>query len=259
MDNPSGDEDNTLGEVARVGFCLYIDLLTTSVFSYAYWIIIAAIAGPEILGITSAATSVSWIILGIVLLGVPIGLQKIVGTKGEDPESRDYLFSSFIFIFIVSLVGNGLTLAILALLGINIGLNSSTLALALVLAFVSSITSPPKNFLVGLLRTKSLFIVDLFANIFKIVTGALLIVNGLGSDGALWGYIASVMVSLLLYFEAIRRVSKHTERKSKYSMGHVVELMRAGYANYLPNLVTTIGIQLGIIILFNGTAEESFS
>ncbi|TFH08141.1 MAG: hypothetical protein E4H14_07005 [Candidatus Thorarchaeota archaeon] len=250
---PSESGDDTLGKVAKVGFWLYIDLLATSIFSYGYWIILAAIAGPEILGITSAATSLSWIILGIVLLGVPIGLQKIVGSKGDDPESIAYLFSSFIFIFIVSLIGNVLTLLVLSLLEVNIGLDSSTIVLALVLAFVSSISSPPKNFLVGVLRTKSLCIVDIFANVFKIITGVILIVYGFGSDGALWGYIGSVLVSLLLYFKVIRDAIKNKDRTYTYSVGRSIELMKAGFANYLPNIVTTIGIQLGIIILLNGT------
>ncbi len=238
-----------VGRVVRAGFWTYGLSLVNNVFGFGYWLVISSLAGSEVLGLTSATIGLSALVIGIIALGVPAGVQRFLGRewgRGDLESFRTYFWSTLFHLAASYLVAGTLLLA-LGVAGVgflNFGPEMLKMASVLVLlGFAVGLNS----FLVSILRTDVLFVAGLIGNVLKFAVGVGLVYAGFGWVGAVLGYACVNLsnVAVGMYY-ALKTIGFH----AKLSYTHVAEVIRAGLAVWLPDIVVMLGQWRGVLTVF---------
>jgi len=76
----------SLGRVVRSGLWLCLRSIVNNLSGFVYWMVISAIGGAEIVGLTSATVALAGIVTSFLSLGEGTGVQRFVGAcrgKGD--------------------------------------------------------------------------------------------------------------------------------------------------------------------------------
>ena len=247
----------SVSDVVRGGFWLYASSIVNNVFGFIYWSVISRIGGSTIIGLTSATIGLASLVIGVLALGTPIGLQRFLGRERRNLENlARYFWSTASFLFILYLTSS----TILYFLGC-IGFSFSSFrpemfrvaALIVLLGFSAAFNS----LLVSMLRTDVQFFATLIGNVLKLVVGVMLVLLGFGWIGAALGYVmvnGSMVVIGLLY--AVRNIGF----KLTINFDRIREVLVAGLANWLPGLIVLLGNWIGVLAVFgtSGAIETGY-
>jgi len=248
-------------KVVRGGLWLYIDSILIYAIGYIYWLIISRIGGASIVGYASTTISLANIIQTIALLGIPIGLQRFIGkTFGEKnySELKSYFISSVTFCTIILTLTSILIYLLLKPLHNITQLDNIYIILAILLFFFMGLNLTLKNFLISIIYVNSIIIADIIANAIRLLLGVLLVLRGWGGVGATAGYVFSAIAgTILLSFYSIFALKKFTGDQMKLSFKFIDEVLKAGFASWLPQVITIIGTQFAVIAVFgfHGASE----
>ncbi len=242
-------EELSVGKVLRGGFWLYLSSLVSSLAGFAYWLVISIIAGAEVLGITSAVVGLANLIAGIINLGVWAGCQRFFGLhlgRGDMEGLKVYFWSSAMFTFLVHSSASSV-LSALGLLGVNLGaLMGGMLSLAGLILFFQAFI-PFQSLLVSLLKTDVIFYANVTGNVLRFVAGVALVALGLGWLGAGLGYVVLGMASSILVAIYCFKVVGLRPIWQRYAL---IDVLKAGFASWLPTVVAILGQWLGVLAVF---------
>ena len=115
--------------VIREGVWLYLRSVVTSLAGLFYWMIISAVGGAEVVGLSSATYALASIVTGTLSLGEEVGVRRFLGVcigRGDREGVASYFWSTALF-RAVTFIPAGLAMAVLGLLGLSIGGLSSDL------------------------------------------------------------------------------------------------------------------------------------
>ena len=246
-----------VSRVVRGGIWLYGSSIINNLMGFLYWMVISAIAGSEVLGTTSAVVGFSSLVAGVLSLGAAVGLQRYLGVcLGKDDVGclRRYFWSTALFA-VLSYALAGTALALVGFSGIRLGSVTPTMlevaGLMTSLGFVGALNA----LLISYLRTDLLFMGALAGNSLKLAVGIGLVRLGLGWVGASVGYLCVNLAMLAIGLLYTRRI---VGLKATFSVRALTDVIRAGVASWLPNIVVLAGQWLGVLAVYtSSTAAET--
>ena len=251
--------------LGRGAVYIYIQVIVSIISGYIFWLIIAQLTSSVVIGTLSGIISITEILASFAVLGIPNSIQRFLGktySQNQIQNSKVYIASSLLLVSIGIIAS---TLFILAG-GTFFGQIQFDLSLQLVLIFIvgsKSIQLLLISVVISTLKTSSLAIINIVSSATKIVLSIIMVMADTGAIGLAISYllIDSVLSCVLLTI-VISRLLKSESKKdmATISFNHASrEIIVGGLTNWIPLLVSTIGSQLGTIILFSskGSSEAA--
>ena len=266
IEEKKNNSNLTLAKVVSGGFWLYLDTILLSLIGYSYWVLIGLftgpVEGPIIIGYASTTNSLAGIITAIANFGIPIGIQRFLGKAYGENNYRllkRYFVPAIIFIVVVSLSTTFSLFMLNAILSSALKIDTIYVILAGILVFFAGVNATMKSFLISILRTKQIFVLDAIAQFLRLGTGLYLVVIGLDGIGAVLGFVFAgiiLAITLGIYTLSIMRgIHVGTEKILDFTI--LKDIFNASVVSWLPNLITVIGAQTGILVLFSSQGASS--
>jgi len=244
-------------EVGKGAIYVYIQLISSMISGYIFFIILAKITTTEIIGIFSLLLALSEIFGNIAILGLPDGMQRFLGKsflQNKLSDARLFVKLSLVFLSI------GITSALVLVIFLKdwlyivfriddnlvmvVGLLVSSYAIYTVLYYI----------IIATLKTKKLPIIVTISSTAKVIMAITLIGLGGGVIGLALGYtFFGQILSAVLLGIVIMQVFKPSEKLAKSELkfrNASKDLLKAGVASWIPLLITTLGIDLGTLVLY---------
>ena len=238
--------------IIRGGFWFYLSNVVVSVMGFIYWMAISIIAGPSVLGYTSAIVSLSFLLNGIAGLGVNYGLQRFLGLSYGSKNIvalKKYFWSTFY----VSMVIYGIVSIVLFILGVYgyllPGFTREMTILASVMVFLG-VNIVFQSFYVGIVKTHILTLVNLVGNSIRLFLGIFLVYLGFSWIGATLGYIATLLVGVVIGLAYVMYI---LGRPTGFSLSCVKDVYVAGLASWIPFVIMIAGQWFGVLSVFGYT------
>jgi O-antigen/teichoic acid export membrane protein len=244
-------------EVGKGAIYVYIQLISSMVSGYIFFIILARITTTEIIGIFSLVLALSEIFGNIAILGLPDGMQRFLGKSFLQKNLSDArIFVKLSLVFLSVGIASSIALVLFlkdwlySLFGIDnyllivLGLLISSFAIYTVLYYI----------IIATLKTKQLPIIITISSVAKVIMALILVGLGGGVIGLALGYtFFGQILSAILLGIVIMQVFKPSVKlaKSELKYGNASkDLLKAGVASWIPVLITTLGIDLGTLVLY---------
>jgi len=250
-------------ELGRGAAYIYIQVIVSTISAYVFWLIITHLTSSVVIGTISAVISITEILTSFAVMGIPTAIQRFLGrtiSEQKIQNSKMYIASSFFFISI------GITASSIFIFvgGTFFGPIPVDISLQLVLIFIiasKSIQLLLSSVLVSTLKTGVLAQVNIISSTVKIGLSITVILTGGGVIGLAISYLLvdSILSSVLLALVIRKRLKSESKDNSKttISFSHASkEIITGGVTNWIPILVTSIGYQLGTIILFGSKGSS---
>jgi O-antigen/teichoic acid export membrane protein len=245
-------------EVGKGAIYLYIQLISSMISGYIFLILLARITTTEIIGTFSLLVSISEIFANIAVIGLPDSIQKFVGRsflQHKQADAKVFLIISFI-ILSVGIVASCLVILFFKdWLSNTFGIGFGLIIVVDLMVTSYAIYAVLYSIVVASLKTKVLPIIIIISSIAKVILGLSLVLMGYGILGLTLGYtffgqiLASVLLIIFIskIFKSTKKVTKTilTIRKASES------LLVGGIVAWIPVLITTVGIDLGTLVLYN--------
>lgn len=249
-------------QVGKSTVYLYGENVTAILLGYAFWFILSKLSTPEIIGISSSLTSFATIFATIASIGMPIGVQRLLGNmyfERKFSEIRALVKASLVILcigitgcsFFIFITKNWLFPAV----------DPSFIVVSLILVGSITVSSLLRYIIIASLKTKRLFFFTIFSAAIKLTITIILVLEGTGAMGVMIGYtFTPILISILLAF-TIREFLKQSEDKPVINLDRYFrKLLSVSMASWLPLLISTVGSQLGTIMLFSfqGASQAGF-
>lgn len=251
-------------DVGKGAIYLYIQLISSMISGYIFLILLARITTTEIIGTFSLLVAVSEIFANIAIIGLPDSIQKFVGKsflQYRHSDARIFIKISFVFLSI------GITASCLVILFFKDWLSGVFgIGYGLIIVVDLLITSYATytvlySIVVSSLKTKVLPIIIIISSIAKVTLALTLVLMGYGVLGLTLGYtffgqiLSSILLGIFIFkiFKSSKKVTETTLTHRNASKS----LLVGGLVIWIPILITTLGIDLGTLVLY--TSYGSYS
>ena len=236
---------------------IYIQVVVSAISAYVFWLIMTQLTTSVVIGTLSTLVAITEILTSFAGIGIPDSIQRFLGktfSEGKLAESKIYVEISLFFtsigiiaacLFIV--VGG----SFFELIEID-----STLQLILIFVIISkSIQLLLSSVIISTLKTEMLAVINIISSTTKIAISIILVVIGAGITGLTVGYLLfdSLLSSTLLAIVIMRYMKPVSKEKTEPKISFIrasKDILIGGVTNWVPLLVTSIGLQLGTIVLF---------
>lgn len=248
--------------IGRGAAFIYIETVTSMVFGYIFWIVMSKISSTDVIGESSAAISFAGIIAVIANLGIPTGIQRFLGKSFSEQRSNDVkkLIQSGIILSTLGVVVCIIVILFLKpQLDVVFRIDSNLLVIAMVLIGASVYSTLFRGIFIASLKTKILVPIMVISSIVKLVLGIILILLGFGALGLMLSFtVNQILVSVTLgILSLIVLKSSNSHFPSEYTILKASKhILTSSSVYWIPFLVTTIGSQLGTLVVF-GTGGSS--
>ena len=240
-----------VGRIIGRSVWLYASNITNQVFGLVYWIILSSIAGTVIVGLTSVSIGLALLLGATANLGTTMGLQRYLGkafSKNDPVEAAEYFWSTFTVIGgIYSAIM--ITLVMLAVNNISIGAISSQILYVSSIMIAVYLLYYTQILLISRLETLKVLVSTIAANIAKFSVGIPLTIVLSSWLGAAFGFIVYYIVLGMIGFYYILSMNI----KPRINIRKSLIIIKAGLANWIPNIIALSGQWLGVLALFNFT------
>jgi len=248
-----------LSGVFKGGLWLYIGGLLTSFLGYVYWFIASSFVPPGTIGSAAAITSLQGLLVGVFSLGLPTGLQRFIGMsrgKNDYQQLSTYFFTSLTFALFVNLA---LALTVLAASLTNFtvfNLKSFELTFVVILILLASWPQLFTSLFNSLLKTEVTATAQTVSSVLRVFVGIFLLYLGLDFVGVILGLItASVTTDIILILYAVK-LFREFNVEAKIQPSNLRELLKAGFASWMPNTLITLGQSIGVLSVYGFVGES---
>jgi stage V sporulation protein B len=259
------NKNNPFNKLARGSFFLVLDNLANFVIGAVFWLILAKITDPTIVGQAMVITGFAATVIGFTGYGVQIGLSKYLSEYNarDMPNTvrrilrngiRGSLILSGIMVVIISLLSGHIS---------TIAYNDSTLALLLIFTMVTflptqTVVSALLGAYQGMHMAKYVTITDVIFQVSRIAFVLFAVFYGLSLFGILLGFTLSSLLALAvsyIYFlpRAVPRSSAadvaagdKNEKSEHIGTKHITNFMSLNYLTVGSKIASH---QLGILII----------
>jgi O-antigen/teichoic acid export membrane protein len=245
-------------EVGRGAIYLYIQIISSMISGYIFLILLARITTTEIIGTFSLLVSFSEIFANIAIIGLPDSIQKFVGKSFLQNRSDDAKI--FVKISLLLLCAGVVTSSIIILFSKDwisdaFGIDFSLLIVVDLLVTSYAIYAILYSIVIASLKTKVLPIIIIISSVGKVVLSLTLLLLGYGIIGLSLGYtfFGQILSSVLIGFYLVK-IFKSSEKVTKAVVtlrNGFKSLLIGGLVVWVPVLITTLGIDLGTLVLYN--------
>jgi len=245
-------------EIGRGALYLYIQLISSMISGFIFFILLAKITSTEIIGTFSLLVSISEIFANIAVIGLPDSIQKFVGRSflhHKQADAKIFVITSFILLSVGIIASCLVVLFFKDLLSNSFGIGLGLIIVVDLMISSYAIYTVLYSIVVASLKTKVLPIIIIISSIAKVILGLSLVLMGYGILGLTLGYtffgqiLSSVLLAIFIgkIFKSAKKVTKPeiTIRNASKS------LLVGGLVAWIPVLITTLGIDLGTLVLYN--------
>ncbi len=248
----------SVGRIFRGGLWLYLNTLATSLLGYVYWLVISNIAGPTVLGETSTLIGLGSLVGSAASLGIGIGAQRFLG--GGIHGSKWDVGLYFGTLLRLGLLMAGASFIVCFFLAGAMGFNIVIAMIGAFIAFASIIEGVVSPLPISALKTNIVMGVNITGHLAKFAVSVILVLIGLGTVGTTFGYAVKQVIAiicLLIYSLALLR---RLGWRLKFSWKASMDLVNAGFAQWLPAIISSAGSWLGVLFLYGtgGAVETGF-
>jgi O-antigen/teichoic acid export membrane protein len=255
---------------------IYLETIAMMISGYGFWIIMSKISTTDIIGISSAVVSLSAIFTVVGGIGVSNGIQRFLGKAFSEEKIDDAKVFVKNSVFLVCLGIIGCTAAILmAKIWIYdaFKVDFDLLILTIIITGSSIITTLFRSIVISSLKTKVLPKILIISSMVKIILAIVLVLAGTGAVGMMIGYTSTNILSSILFAVVILGVIFKTSSSSSSSLPSMIatrlkslrdtfnfraikDILTSSMASWIPLLVTTIGAQLGTVVVFGAQGSN---
>ena len=236
---------------------IYIQVVVSAISAYLFWLIMTQITTSVVIGTLSTLVSIVEILASFAGIGIPGSIQRFLGktfSTGKLADSKIYVVAALFF----TSIGVMVSCLFIVLGGHFFELIKINTTLQFILIFViisKSIQLLLTSVVISTLKTGVLAIVNTISSTTKIAISIIMVLLGAGITGLAFSYLLfdSLLSSVLLGVVIIRYMKPTSKEKIARTVSFVgasKEVLTGGLTNWLPLLVTNIGMQLGTIVLF---------
>ena len=239
----------SLTRVVRGSLWLYLRSLVNNLSGFVYWMVISAVGGAEIVGLTSATVALAGVVTSTLSLGESVGVRRFMGVyigRGDREGVAKYFWTIAVF-RVITFIPVGLVMMGLSLLGLSFGsLGGDMLFYGGIIVLLGSITVFD-DLLASHLETKPIFIGSVVGNVVKLFLGIGLVSMGWGWVGAVVGYIALTPVAFTVKLLPSLKLAGF---RLSFDFQALRDVLKAGVVQWLPGMMAVLGQQLGVLTLF---------
>jgi O-antigen/teichoic acid export membrane protein len=230
------------------------------ILGYVFWIILSQITSAEIIGASSALISLTNIFAVVAIIGVDEGIQRFLGrsfSEGMIDEAKLYVKAS-LFLVSVSVLACSITILIVrSWIYDVVEIDFSLLVVAVMLVASSTIQLLLYSVVIASLKTKVLPKIMIASSTAKLFVTVILVLMGAGVLGLTIGYTLNYIISSILLGIVILTIFKLSNKNKNNQIitaanfSHACKnIFTASVVRWIPFLITTIGSQLGTIVIF---------
>lgn len=250
----------SVGRIVRGGFWLYFGSIIDNLSGFVYWMLMSMLVGPAALGIASAISNLSGLILNFVGLGMGTGALRFFGMYfggGDDEKLRTYFWSTY-FLNILIHVAVGVALLSLGISSYGFGGISRELLIFTSFMVIAGLNSIPSALITSTLRTEIIFTSIVLSTLLRFAVGVALTYGyGLGWVGAVIGNLTQLYSRLIVIN---LNVLKKVPLTRSFSYRAIREVLIAGIPSWVPSIVASLGSSLGVISVYfmSGASETGY-
>ncbi|MEM4752335.1 MAG: oligosaccharide flippase family protein [Sulfolobales archaeon] len=250
----------SISGIVRGGFWLYFGSIIDNFAGFIYWMLVSVLVGPTAIGIASAISSLSGLILSFLGFGIGTGVVRFFGMclGSNDREGlKTYFWTSYIFNLLIHVVV-GLLITSLGVYGYEFGGISGSMLIFTSLMVIAGLNSVPTSLITSMLKTEIIFTSIVLSIFFRFAIGITLVLYyGLGWVGAVIGNLVQLYVRLIIIN---LRTMKEVPIRPCFSFKALKEVLTAGMPSWLPGLISSAGSLLGVLSVYtiSGALETGY-
>ena len=243
--------------LGRGAVYIYIQVVVSAISAYVFWLIMTRLTSSDVIGTLSALIAITEILSSFALIGIQDSIQRFLGKTFSEREignSKVYFKASLLFTTI-GIIASSLFVIVGARF-FNLFEIDSTLQLILILVIsAKSIQLLLSSVVISTLKTGVLALVNIVSSTTKIILSIIIVLLGAGIIGLSISYLLvdSVLSSILLgivIFKLLKPVSKNRIGPRISFINASKDILIGGVTSWVPIVVTSIGYQLGTVVLF---------
>ena len=245
-------------DVGKGAIYLYIQLISSMISGYIFFILLARITTIEIIGTFSFLVSISEIFANIAIIGLPDAIQKFVGRsflQYKQADAKVYVKISFVILAVGITISCTITVLLRDWLAGIFGIGFGLIIVVDLLIASFAIYTVLYSIVVASLKTKIIPIIIIISSIAKVFLALTLILMGQGIVGLTLGYtfFGQILSSILLgifIIKLFKSPGKSIKPTVTFRTGYN-SILVGGFVAWIPVLITTVGIDLGTLVLYN--------
>jgi O-antigen/teichoic acid export membrane protein len=244
--------------VGRGTIYLYLQFLSSIIAGYLFWIFITKFTTTETIGNFALVISLSEIFANIAIIGIPDGMQRFLAKSFSEKklsEAKVFVKISLIFLSIGIVSSSTLILIFSGWFLSTFGIPFNFIIIIDLLLASYATYLVLYSIVIASLKFKVLPIIIIVSSASRLVVGTIVVLMDAGVFGLALGYtfLGHTLSSILLAAVIIKLV-KVSESNKKVDVGGIKlaskNLLTAGVVAWIPNLITTIGLELGNLVVF---------
>ncbi len=241
-------------EVGKGAAFLYAETIATIFSGYVLWLIITKITTTEVIGTSSAVVSMAGIFSTVVILGVPIGVQRFLGKSYFEQRLKDALVYIRASLFLVSI---GI---IICSVGIYLAkdwistvfkFDTSLIIISILFIGSSGLAALLRAIIIASLKTKILPISIIISAIVKLIATVVFVLFNMGALGVTLGFtFYPIVLCIILAASIFLMTTKESKYEREVSFGLASKnTLIAGMPSWIPGVIAIVGSQLGLIVV----------
>lgn len=250
----------TIGRVVKGSLWLYIGGLFSSFLGLLFWVLVSFFVPDSIVGSAAAVVALQGLLIGVVSLGLPAGLQRFIG-QSLGWKNHKQLSSYFLVSLIIILLLN-LPMVICVFLAsfLNISIFNLTsfellfVGILIIFSFWSPLfTSLFKSFL----RTGVPALAQTISSILKLLAGLSLLLLNFGWLGIMLSLLLASIISDVTLLLFTSKLFKEFRLTFSVKLSQSKDLLVASLPSWVPNASTIVAQSIGVLFIFGyvGGAE----
>jgi O-antigen/teichoic acid export membrane protein len=245
-------------EVGKGAIYLYIQLVASMISGYIFLILLAKITTTDVIGTYSLLVSISEVFANIAIIGLADSIQRFVGKsllRGKLSEAKLFVRIALIFLSISLAVSSIVILLIRDWLTKVFGIGFEYVIVIDMLVASYAIYTAMYSIVVASLKTKILPLIIVISSISKVILALSLVLVGVGVIGIALGYaffgqaLSSILLAIFIF--RMFKPTKEFEKPQISVKNASKDLLIGGFVIWIPALITTLGIDLGTLVLYN--------
>ncbi len=234
---------------------LSIEAIVNIFSGYIFWIVLSKFTTAEIIGTSSAVISLATILASIVTIGVPSGVQRFLGRSFFEQKAQDTKLFVKASLLIVS---TGILCCCVIIFIIKdwmyhvLHIEASLFVVFIFLLGSLGLTGILRSVVIASLKTKILTTSSILTAVSRFALSIVLVIVGTGALGVTIGYtsvpvLTSVLLAATIWVTMFRSPKGKPDVSFIYSLKNI---LNASIVFWIPGLITTIGSQLGTVVVF---------
>jgi O-antigen/teichoic acid export membrane protein len=247
---------------------IFIQVITSLITGYLFWIILSKISTPEVIGTFSVIVSFADIIAYVAMIGLPEGAKRFLGksfSQQKIQEAKVFVKASVLLLCIGILVCSAIVFIARYWVYDIFKIDLNSIIVALLVIGTSSIYILLNSIVISSFKTKVLPKITIIYSAARIALASTLVLMGGGAIGLTLGYtvfgqlLGSILLGIVIMklFRASSSSFEVSTKKPQVSLSCASKnILIASAASWIPLLVPTIGSDLGTLVLFGSQGSN---